>query len=96
MHKKLTLEFLATFKLAPGIVSFHRVGSIQFQLFGTLQRMSFIGLALKLGLYDEELTQIPSYNALLIVGPPANKNYDLRSSKLLSSNLPPLGTYTPS
>lgn len=47
-------------------MSFHRVDTIQFQVFSTLHRISLIEFSIRLKLYDAEFTQTPVYDSLLI------------------------------
>lgn len=65
-YRKLTLEFLAAFKLERWIINFHRPSTVQFQVFKVIHQMSLTKFLAHVELYDEAFTWMPEYDALLI------------------------------
>lgn len=62
-------EVLAMFELQRIIVSYHLIDTVQFQVFGALQRMNLIEFSIRMGIYDAEFIRTPTYDALLVVRP---------------------------
>lgn len=47
-------------------MGFGRAGTVRFQLFGELQRLSYTKFSLLMGFYDTDFTSTPKYEDLLI------------------------------
>lgn len=62
-YKELTLEFLVTFELERGMISFHKTNTIHLQVFRIIHSMRLMEFLVHLGLYDDAFTLTLEYDA---------------------------------